>query len=89
MAEQGDPLLPGPVFATGYHLSGDDLGVTSYGYARYANPTWTALETACDAASRTCARASIVASPSAISTFHSRSRLSSRNSRAERTSGSA
>jgi cystathionine gamma-lyase len=44
MAEQGDPLLPGPVFATGYHLSGDDLAVTPYGYARYANPTWTALE---------------------------------------------
>ncbi|HYV15828.1 MAG TPA: cystathionine gamma-lyase [Conexibacter sp.] len=46
MAEQGDPLLPGPVFATGYHLSGDDLDVTPYGYARYANPTWTALEAA-------------------------------------------
>jgi cystathionine gamma-lyase len=45
-AAQGEPLLPGPTFATAYHLSGDDLGATPYGYARYANPTWTALETA-------------------------------------------
>jgi cystathionine gamma-lyase len=46
VAEQGDPLLPGPVFATGYRLAGDDVGVTPYGYARYANPTWSALEAA-------------------------------------------
>lgn len=44
--EQGAPILPGPTFATGYHLQGDDLDVTPYGYGRYANPTWTALETA-------------------------------------------
>ena len=43
---QGEPIIPGPTFATGYRLSGDDLDVTPYGYARYANPTWTALETA-------------------------------------------
>lgn len=45
-AEQGEPLLPGPTFATGYHLRGDDPHVTPYGYARYANPSWTALERA-------------------------------------------
>jgi cystathionine gamma-lyase len=45
-AEQGVSLLPGPTFATGYHLRGDDTHVTPYGYGRYANPTWTALETA-------------------------------------------
>jgi cystathionine gamma-lyase len=43
---QGEPLLPGPTFATGYHLRGDDLASTPYGYARYANPTWSALEAA-------------------------------------------
>jgi cystathionine gamma-lyase len=43
---QGEPLLPGPTFATGYHLRGDDPHVTPYGYGRYANPTWTALEAA-------------------------------------------
>jgi cystathionine gamma-lyase len=43
---QGAPILPGPTFATGYHLQGDDLDVTPYGYGRYANPTWTALEAA-------------------------------------------
>lgn len=45
-AEQGEPLLPGPTFATGYHLRGDDPHATPYGYARYGNPTWTALEAA-------------------------------------------
>jgi cystathionine gamma-lyase len=44
--EQGTPLLPGPTFATGYHLRGDDLASTPYGYARYGNPTWSALEAA-------------------------------------------
>ncbi|MGB2710521.1 MAG: aminotransferase class I/II-fold pyridoxal phosphate-dependent enzyme, partial [Conexibacter sp.] len=43
---QGEPILPGPVFATGYRLQGDDLEATPYGYARYANPTWSALEAA-------------------------------------------
>jgi cystathionine gamma-lyase len=45
-AGQGEPLLPGPTFATGYHLRGDDPHATPYGYARYANPTWSALERA-------------------------------------------
>lgn len=45
-ARQGEPFLPGPTFATGYHLHGDDLDATPYGYARYANPSWTALEAA-------------------------------------------
>jgi cystathionine gamma-lyase len=44
--EQGAPFLPGPTFATGYHLRGDDPHVTPYGYARYGNPTWSALEAA-------------------------------------------
>lgn len=44
--EQGEPFLPGPAFATGFHLRGDDVDVTPYGYARYGNPTWTALERA-------------------------------------------
>jgi cystathionine gamma-lyase len=44
--EQGEPFLPGPTFATAYHLRGDDPHVTPYGYARYGNPTWTALEAA-------------------------------------------
>jgi cystathionine gamma-lyase len=44
--EQGAAVLPGPTFATGYHLRGDDLASTPYGYARYGNPTWSALEAA-------------------------------------------
>jgi cystathionine gamma-lyase len=44
-AEQGTPFLPGPVFAAPYHLAGDPHS-TPYGYARYANPTWTAYEDA-------------------------------------------
>jgi cystathionine gamma-lyase len=42
-AEQGAPLLPGPVFAAPYHLSGPVVP-DAYGYARDANPTWTHLE---------------------------------------------
>jgi cystathionine gamma-lyase len=42
-AEQGAPLLPGPVFAAPYHLSGA-VAPDAYGYARDANPTWTHLE---------------------------------------------
>ena len=42
---QGEPILPGPVLAAPYHLSGDPHS-TPYGYGRDANPTWTALERA-------------------------------------------
>src|SRR4051794_15508615 len=44
-ARQGEPFLPGPVLASAYHLAGDDVRST-YGYARDANPTWTAYEQA-------------------------------------------
>jgi cystathionine gamma-lyase len=44
-AEAGTPFLAGPVFAAPYHLPGDAYQ-TPYGYGRYANPTWTAYETA-------------------------------------------
>lgn len=44
-AEQGMPLMPGPVFAAPYHLAGDPTG-ERYGYGRYANPTWDAYEQA-------------------------------------------
>jgi cystathionine gamma-lyase len=40
---QGAPLLPGPTFASYYHLEGDPEGV-DYVYGRYGNPTWTAYE---------------------------------------------
>ncbi|MGK2937134.1 MAG: cystathionine gamma-lyase [Solirubrobacteraceae bacterium] len=43
--EQGAPILPGPTFAGPYHLRGEPDS-TPYGYGRYANPTWTALESA-------------------------------------------
>jgi cystathionine gamma-lyase len=43
--EAGAPFLAGPVFAAAYHLPGDPKQ-TPYGYGRYANPTWTAYETA-------------------------------------------
>ncbi|MBJ7330962.1 MAG: cystathionine gamma-lyase [Solirubrobacteraceae bacterium] len=42
---QGAPMLPGPTFAGPYHLRGEPDS-TPYGYARYANPTWSALESA-------------------------------------------
>jgi cystathionine gamma-lyase len=44
-AEQGAPFLPGPVLAAPFHLSGPS-DASRYGYARYANPTWTAYERA-------------------------------------------
>jgi cystathionine gamma-lyase len=44
-AEQGAPFLPGPVLAAPFHLSGPS-DASRYGYARYANPTWTAYENA-------------------------------------------
>jgi cystathionine gamma-lyase len=43
--EQGEPFLPGPVFAGAFHLRGDPGGV-DYVYGRYGNPTWTAYERA-------------------------------------------
>ncbi len=44
-ARQGEPLLPGPVLASAYHLAGDDVhGVP--GYLRHGNPTWEAYEDA-------------------------------------------
>ncbi len=42
---QGEPLLPGPVFAAPFHLQGE-IDAAPYGYARDGNPTWTALEAA-------------------------------------------
>jgi cystathionine gamma-lyase len=44
-AEQGAPLLPGPVLAAPFHLRGD-VEVPGSGYGRDTNPTWTALEAA-------------------------------------------
>lgn len=44
-AEQGEPFLPGPVLAAPFHLSGPS-DASRYGYARYANPTWTGYEAA-------------------------------------------
>jgi cystathionine gamma-lyase len=44
-AEQGAPLLPGPVFAAPFHLRGE-ADAAPFGYGRDGNPTWTAVETA-------------------------------------------
>jgi cystathionine gamma-lyase len=44
-AEQGEPLLPGPVFAAPFHLRGA-ADSAEYGYGRDENPTWTHLERA-------------------------------------------
>ena len=44
-AEQGEPFLAGPVLAAPYHLRGPS-DASRYGYARYANPTWSAYEQA-------------------------------------------
>ncbi len=44
-AVQGEPFLPGPVLASAYHLSGDDVH-TVPGYLREGNPTWSAYERA-------------------------------------------
>lgn len=43
--EQGEPFLPGPVFAAPFHLTGDPGG-TSAVYTRYGNPTWARYEDA-------------------------------------------
>lgn len=42
---QGQPFLPGPIFAAPFHLAGDPASST-YTYGRYHNPTWTAFERA-------------------------------------------
>jgi cystathionine gamma-lyase len=39
----GEPFVAGPVFASAYHLPGDQAGV-KYQYGRFDNPTWAALE---------------------------------------------
>ncbi len=45
-AAQGEPYLPGPVFAAPYHFSGDAEGGDEPHYGRYANPTWDHWEAA-------------------------------------------
>ena len=42
---QGEPFLPGPVFAAPFHLQGP-ADASRFGYQRYANPTWERLEQA-------------------------------------------
>lgn len=42
---EGEPFLPGPVFAAPYHASGD-AKEAAYTYARTGNPTWTHYERA-------------------------------------------
>jgi cystathionine gamma-lyase len=44
-AEQGEPFLPGPVFAAPFHMSGDPAEAP-YSYSRYGNPTWQRYEDA-------------------------------------------
>jgi cystathionine gamma-lyase len=44
-AEQGEPFLPGPVFAAPYHLTGDPYAAPQ-SYTRYGNPTWDRYEEA-------------------------------------------
>jgi cystathionine gamma-lyase len=42
---QGEPFLPGPVFAAPFHLQGP-ADAARFSYQRYANPTWENLEAA-------------------------------------------
>jgi cystathionine gamma-lyase len=42
---QGEPPMPGPTFASYFHLEGDPDSA-DYSYGRYGNPTWTLLEAA-------------------------------------------
>jgi cystathionine gamma-lyase len=44
-AEQGDPFLPGPVFAAPFHLQGE-VASSEWRYTRYGNPTWARYEAA-------------------------------------------
>jgi len=43
--EQGEPFLPGPVFAAPFHLTGDPY-TSPAAYTRYGNPTWARYEEA-------------------------------------------
>jgi cystathionine gamma-lyase len=43
--EQGEPFLPGPVFAAPFHLTGDPYSAPA-SYTRYGNPTWVRYEEA-------------------------------------------
>ena len=42
---QGEPFLPGPVFAAPFHVTGDPAEAP-YAYGRYAHPTWARYESA-------------------------------------------
>ena len=44
-ASDGQPFLPGPVFAAPFHLRGDPAEA-EYVYGRYGTPTWSAYENA-------------------------------------------
>ena len=44
-AEQGEPFLPGPVFAAPFHLQGE-VATSDWSYTRYGNPTWARYEAA-------------------------------------------
>jgi cystathionine gamma-lyase len=44
-AAQGEPFLPGPVFAAPFHLTGDPYTAPN-SYTRYGNPTWARYEEA-------------------------------------------
>jgi cystathionine gamma-lyase len=43
--EQGEPFLPGPVFAAPFHVTGDPYAAPA-SYTRYGNPTWDRYENA-------------------------------------------
>ena len=47
-AIQGEPFLPGPTFASVYHLAGDPTD-SPHRYGRFENPTWTRFERALEA----------------------------------------
>jgi cystathionine gamma-lyase len=42
---QGEPFLPGPVFAAPFHVSGDPAEAP-FSYSRYGNPSWIRYESA-------------------------------------------
>jgi cystathionine gamma-lyase len=42
---QGEPFLPGPTFASAFHLAGE-ADAHRYGYHRFGSPTWTRYEDA-------------------------------------------
>lgn len=44
-AQQGEPFLPGPVFAAPFHAAGDPAQVP-FSYGRHHNPTWSNYEAA-------------------------------------------